>query len=69
MDPGYDGLNVYGDEVAVNLNFDAAAGLPTGTVGSETVSRTGYNEGDLIDYTAQSVKQIFQFFIDHLLMI
>ena len=62
VDPGYDGLNVYGDEVAVNLNFDAAAGLPTGTVGSETVSRTGYNEGDLIDYTAQSVKTDFSIF-------
>jgi len=26
VDPGYDGLNVYGDEVAIPLNFDAAAG-------------------------------------------
>jgi len=55
-DPNYNGLNVYGDEVTTLLNFDAAAGLPTGTVGTANVSRTGYNEGDLFDYDAQSVK-------------
>jgi len=42
----YDGLNVYGDEVAVDLG---------GAVGR--VSRTGYNEVDLMeDYEARSVK-------------
>ena len=55
-DPNYNGLNVYGDEVTTLLNFDAAAGLPTGTVGSANVSRTGYNEGDLFQYDAQSIK-------------
>ncbi len=55
-DPNYNGLNVYGDEVTTLLNFDAAAGLPTGTVGSARVSRTGYNEADLANYNAQSVK-------------
>ncbi|GMN09752.1 TonB-dependent receptor [Croceitalea sp. MTPC9] len=55
-DPAYDGLNVYGDEVGVPINFDAAAGLPTGTVGSAFVTRTGYNEADLANYNAQSVK-------------
>ena len=55
-DPGYNGLNVYGDEVATTLNFDAAAGLPTGTVGSAFISRTGYNESDIADYGAESVK-------------
>ncbi|NHF58775.1 TonB-dependent receptor [Flavobacteriaceae bacterium TP-CH-4] len=55
-DPAYDGLNIYGDEVSTVLNFDAAAGLPTGTVGSATVSRTGYAEQDLTDYNAESVK-------------
>ncbi|WP_350289785.1 TonB-dependent receptor [uncultured Croceitalea sp.] len=54
--PAYDGLNVYGDEVGTLLNFDAAAGLPTGTVGSAFVTRTGYNEADLANYNAQSVK-------------
>lgn len=55
-DPGYDGLNVYGDEVSTVLNFDALGGLPSGTVGSALVSRTGYIESDLSDYDAQSVK-------------
>ncbi len=57
--PAYDGLNVYGDEVSTTLNFDAAAGLPSGTVGSAVVSRTGYNEADLADYGAESVKSDF----------
>ena len=54
--PGYNGLNVYGDEVATTLNFDALAGLPSGTVGKAFVSRTGYEEQDLTDYDAKSVK-------------
>ncbi len=57
--PAYDGLNVYGDEVSTLLNFDAAAGLPSGTVGSAVVSRTGYAEADLMNYGAQSVKTDF----------
>lgn len=67
--PAYDGLNVYGDEVSTVLDFDdlavpdAADGtklsLPSGTVGSALVSRTGYNESDLVDYGAQSVKTDF----------
>ena len=56
VDPAYDGLNVYGDEVSTVLNFDLLGGLPTGTVGSALVSRTGYNENDLTNYVAQSVK-------------
>lgn len=58
-DPGYDGLNVYGDEVRLPIDFNAAAagaGLPSNEFGSAFVSRTGYNETDLIDYNAQSVK-------------
>ncbi|MGD1946020.1 MAG: TonB-dependent receptor [Croceivirga sp.] len=57
--PAYDGLNVYGDEVSTPLNFNAiaaGAGLPSTEFGSAVVSRTGYNETDLIDYNAQSVK-------------
>ncbi|BFP41514.1 TonB-dependent receptor [Flavobacteriaceae bacterium GF1] len=50
--PAYDGLNVYGDEVSLNL--DRQLGFPSGTIG--TVSRTGYNERDLTNYNAQSVK-------------
>lgn len=54
--PAYNGLNVYGDEVATTLNFDALAGLPAGTLGSALISRTGYAERDLVNYDAQSVK-------------
>lgn len=43
--PNYDGANVYGDEVAVNLG--PAIG---------EVSRTGYKEVDLMNYNAKSVK-------------
>ncbi|WP_411029076.1 TonB-dependent receptor [Spongiimicrobium sp. 3-5] len=55
-DPNYNGLNVYGDEVSTLLNFDSAAGFPTGTVGSAQVSRTGYEERDLANYEAESIK-------------
>lgn len=54
--PAYNGINVYGDEVGTTLNFDALGGLPSGTVGSAFVTRTGYNERDLADYNAQSIK-------------
>ena len=54
--PGYNGVNVYGDEVADTFNLDALAGLPSGTLGSVFVSRTGYAERDLVNYDAQSVK-------------
>lgn len=57
--PAYDGLNVYGDEVGTLLNFDAAAGLPSGTVGQAFVTRTGYEERDLANYNAESVKTDF----------
>ncbi len=60
--PNYNGLNVYGDEVSTLLNFDAAAGLPTGTVGSAQISRTGYDERDLANYNAESVKTDFSVF-------
>ncbi|SFR38027.1 Outer membrane receptor proteins, mostly Fe transport [Robiginitalea myxolifaciens] len=60
--PAYDGLNIYGDEVSTLLNFDALAGLPSGTIGSATVSRTGYAESELMNYGAQSVKTDFSVF-------
>ncbi|WP_047417062.1 TonB-dependent receptor domain-containing protein [Cellulophaga sp. Hel_I_12] len=67
--PAFDGLNVYGDEVSTTLNFDDLAvpdgpngqvnSLPSGTLGSALVSRTGYDELDLANYEAQSVKTDF----------
>ncbi|RSK41697.1 TonB-dependent receptor [Mangrovimonas spongiae] len=50
---GYDGYNVYGDEVSTNIRA-AAGGL--GIVPDVVVSRTGYNEADLTDYNAESIK-------------
>ncbi|AWX44201.1 hypothetical protein HME9304_01201 [Flagellimonas maritima] len=61
-DPNFNGLNIYGDEVSTLLNFDTLAGLPSGTVGSANVSRTGYAESDLVDYGAESVKTDFSVF-------
>ena len=63
-DINYDGVNVYGDEVSTNINGVAQALvglgiLPAGAeqlVPSVNVSRTGYNEVDLTDYTAESIK-------------
>ena len=49
----YNGINVYGDEVSANIN-DLAGG--TGIVPDVIVSRTGYNERDLTNYNAESIK-------------
>lgn len=49
---GYNGINVYGDEVSTNIR--AASGL--GIIPDVVVTRTGYNERDLTDYNAESVK-------------
>ena len=48
----YDGINVYGDEVSTNIR--AASGL--GFIPDVVVSRTGYNERDLTNYNAESIK-------------
>ncbi|PQJ68707.1 hypothetical protein BTO14_11675 [Polaribacter butkevichii] len=63
-DRNYDGLNVYGDEVSTNLRgvaetLEGLGILPSGAaalVPSENVSRTGYDERDLMTYEAKSVK-------------
>jgi len=60
----YNGINVYGDEVFTNINDVAqtleSLGLaPAGIsalVPSVDVSRTGYNERDLTNYNAESIK-------------
>ncbi|MFD2551321.1 TonB-dependent receptor [Bizionia sediminis] len=49
----YDGYNVYGDEVSTNIK--AAAG-GSGIIPNVNVSRTGYEERDLLDYNAESIK-------------
>ncbi|MGI9551735.1 MAG: TonB-dependent receptor, partial [Aurantibacter sp.] len=62
--PNYDGLNIYGDEVSTTLDFDqlAAENLPIPVAtnfGTAVVSRTGYEERDLMDYDAESLKADF----------
>ncbi len=49
----YDGLNVYGDIVSTNIRA-ASGGL--GIIPNVSVSRTGYDESDLTDYNAESIK-------------
>lgn len=51
-DINYNGVNVYGDEVSTNIR--AASGLSI--VPDVDVSRTGYDESDLTNYNAESVK-------------
>ena len=51
-DTDYDGINVYGDEVSTNIRD--ASGL--GVIPDVEVSRTGYNESDLTNYNAESIK-------------
>ena len=60
----YDGYNIYGDEVSTNIRgvaqtLESMGILPGGAsalVPSSIVSRTGYEERDLTDYNAESVK-------------
>ncbi len=62
--PGYNGVNVYGDENAVNMNsvaqsMVAAGALPPAALAlipNTFVSRTGYNEADVADYGTTSLK-------------
>ena len=51
--PSYDGMNVYGDEIATVLPISAATG---GLLDDIRVSRTGYNEASLTDNEAKSMK-------------
>ncbi len=60
----HDGINIYGDEVATNINgvaqiMEGMGLLPAGgsaLVPSTVVSRTGYREVDLTDHVARSKK-------------
>ncbi|MCZ6899496.1 MAG: TonB-dependent receptor, partial [Bacteroidetes bacterium] len=48
-DPGFDGANVFGDEFRFILPFG-----PAGS--DEIITRTGYHESYLLDYTAKSIQ-------------
>ena len=60
----YNGINVYGDEYSANINdvaqfLESIGAIPAGAsalVPSVGVSRTGYNEEDLTNYNAESIK-------------
>ena len=56
-DPSYNGINVYGDEAALNLKSRAAFGS-TGynILPNIDISRTGYNETDLTESKVQNAK-------------
>ena len=62
--PGYDGINVYGDEVSLPMDEIGALLVEAGKISqdqadflpSDVISRTGYDEADLTDYNAESVK-------------
>ncbi|WP_397444629.1 TonB-dependent receptor [Polaribacter sp. R77954] len=63
-DRNYDGLNVYGDEVTTNIKgvaetLEGLGIIPNGAsalIPSENISRTGYDERNLMNYEAKSVK-------------
>lgn len=63
-DLNYDGINVYGDEVSTNIKsvavtLEGLGILPEGAnalVPAVEVSRTGYNEAELTNYNAESIK-------------
>ena len=62
--PNYNGINVYGDEVSTNIKqvgfaLENLGILPAGAsalLPDSNVSRTGYNERDLTNYNAESIK-------------
>jgi outer membrane receptor protein involved in Fe transport len=63
-DINYNGVNVYGDVASTNINsvariLESLGSIPAGAsalVPNVNVSRTGYNERDLMDYGVSSVK-------------
>src|SRR4051812_9885252 len=58
-DPNYDGVNVYGDETKLDLRMFLAGSLPPGhplLKDPILVSRTGYDEKDIIDPITKNIK-------------
>ena len=54
---GYNGINVYGDEVAINLKSRNAYGSGAYNIlPNEDISRTGYNETDLSESKVKNAK-------------
>ena len=67
VNPNYDGLNVYGDEVSTNIksvgqsiaNLGLVPQSAVNLLPNYNVARTGYDERDLNDNTVKSVKADF----------
>lgn len=66
--PGYDGTNLFGDEIAFNLTFRNFQDIVEGNIAPipanqdtlvQRVARTGYKETDLADYSFQNLKASF----------
>ena len=63
-DRNYNGVNVYGDAASANMRtvaqtLEGLGLIPGGAsalIPSESISRTGYNERDLMDYAVESIK-------------
>jgi iron complex outermembrane recepter protein len=74
VNPNYDGVNVYGDEVSTNIKGVAAGLLAAGAITpaqftafnsilpNYNVARTGYREQDLTDNKIKSVKADFSLY-------
>lgn len=59
-DHGYNGINVYGDEVTLNLKSRQDFGTPAYNIlPNENISRTGYNETDLTESKVRNAKVDF----------
>lgn len=59
-DHGYNGINVYGDEVAINLKTRNEFGTSAyNLLPNEDISRTGYNETDLTESKVRNAKVDF----------
>lgn len=64
VDTDYDGMNIYGDEVQANMRTVGQGLVGLGRIPSAAlallpdvnISRTGYNERDLVDYNTKSFK-------------
>lgn len=67
INPNYDGLNIYGDEVSTNIksvgqslaNLGLIPAAAVNLLPNYNVSRTGYREQDLNDNTVKSIKADF----------
>ncbi|SFV34896.1 TonB-dependent receptor [Thermoflavifilum thermophilum] len=63
-DPAYDGVNVYGDEITVNIHDVAQQMAQAGVISpqaasqvpNQNVTRTGYREKYLVDYNTYNLK-------------